>query len=413
MMNSMKKTGSSIHYAWVICAAGTLLFFVLTGLSNNAYAVYQPFISDSFSLTQTALSFMNTCRNLAAILSTVVLAAFYRKFNLKNGLTIAASFTLAGFAVMALAKSYPALVIGCALTGFGNQLGGIVPVSLLMDRWFLSRRKLAVSICSSASGIATFIAPKFITAAVEKFGLSSALLGQTVLMLLLILVCFLLFVNDPKEKGMKPYQDGSAEKITSGTKKEPAPLSKANRFLAYATIFLTGGLCGCAMAVLPLVATSFGYSSSVMATTVSIGGLSLLLGKLLYGWLCEKITQFKTVLLFGSLMITGLSLLIFGGRSTAFLYAGSVLWVGSLAMIAIGLVAWPADWFSEAEQISCRQRFIFLHTGGTFAFSIVPGLLADRFGGSYLPTVLIFLAEAVITLTVVVVTYRAAGRTRG
>ena len=76
MMNSMKKTGSSIHYAWVICAAGTLLFFVLTGLSNNAYAVYQPFISDSFSLTQTALSFMNTCRNLAAILSTVVLAAF-------------------------------------------------------------------------------------------------------------------------------------------------------------------------------------------------------------------------------------------------------------------------------------------------------------------------------------------------
>lgn len=403
----MQKKSFTVHYAWICCLAGALLFFTTVGLAGNGYSVYQPFFAAQFGLTQTQLAFMNTCRQISGITAMALLGLYYRKLNLKWGMILAAFLSTVGFFTMSIAKSYPVLLSACLVVGAGNCLGGMVPISMLLDRWFEKKRSLAVSICSASSGIATFLAPKLITGSIESFGLQLTLLGQAVLMTVMCILCAVLFVDSPGRIHTTKYGEVETSSFSSVTHKDPPPIGKVNWGLLWFMFFLMGGLSGCALAILPLVATSQGYSASEMATAVSLGGIALLAGKLLFGVLCEKITQFKATLLYGILMITGLVLLCFSGISKYFLYAGSIFYIGTLAMIAIGLVNWTSDWVPEKDWASYRQKFQLMFTVGSLVFSILPGVLADHYGGSYMPTVYILLAESVVCTLILYGTYKA------
>lgn len=406
----MHKKPFSIHYAWVCCLAGALLFFTTVGLSGNGYSIYQPYFAEEFNLTQTQLAFMNTCRQLAGITAMALLGLYYRRINLKWGMIFAAVLSTAGFFCMSAAGSYPLLLIACLITGAGNCLGGMVPISMLLDRWFNKKRSLAVSVCSASSGIATFLAPGLITASIETGGLQRTLLGQAALMSVMCFLCAFLFVDSPSKLHTTKYGDTGADSESGITRKDPPSLSGANWAIIYFMLFLMGGLSGCALAILPLVASSQGYSASEMATCMSLGGISLLVGKLLFGVLCEKISQYKATLLYGFIMITGLTLLCFSGYSRYILYAGSIFYIGTLAMIAIGLVSWTSDWVIEKDWAKYRQRFQLIFTVGSLAFSIIPGILADHFHGSYLPTVYILLGESVVCLVILYRTYKSLQR---
>ncbi len=408
----MKNRIFPIHYAWIICLSGFILFFMSVGLVNNSYAVYQPYFLKTFGLTQTQLSFMNTCRLLSGFLSLSVLGLYYRNINVRFGILIGCFILIAGYFFFALAKGYFALVIGCCLSGFGVNLTGAIPISLLIDRWFLKRRNLAMSLFSSSSGIATFIAPQLIARSISRFGLSSTLAGQAITMLLLSLLCYLLFIEFPTDKHLAPFgvECDTPAKAAASPKKEPPPLGKGLWVSIYAMLTILGAVCGCALAVLPLIANSQGYSDSQMATAVSLGGISLLVGKLAFGWFSEKITQYKTSMLFSFFLVLGVSFLVFSRFSVILLYAGAVFFIGSISMAAIGLVSWPADWAPEREWPRLRQLFNLLYCVGSMVFSIVPGVLADRFGGSYQPTVYILLVGGLICFFFLYWTYKTVNK---
>ena len=406
-MSGKKK---SIHYAWICCLAGMLLFFITVGLSGNVYSVYQPYFRDAFLLTESRLAFMNTSRQIAGIAAMAVLGLYYRKLSLKWGMVLAAFTTVVGFVFMAFASGYPMLLAGCLLTGFGNNLGGMVPISMMMDRWFIKDRSIAVSICSASSGIATFLAPKIITESIGQHGLTLTLAVQAGIMLFFTALCALLFCESPEKKNLFAYGEEDEAAAQAFARPDPPALPKLIWLLIYLMMFIMGGLSGCAIATLPLLAKSQGYSDAVMATSVSLAGIALLAGKLLFGWLSERITQYKTTLLYGFIMTGGLILLCFSALSPVLLYAGSILYIGTLAMIAIGLVTWVTDWVPERSWAKFRQRWQLVFNIGCLIFSIVPGILADRFGGSYLPTFYIYLGESVVCLIILFITYRASRR---
>lgn len=403
----MRRKKLKIHYAWICCLAGALLFFSTIGLSSNCYSVYQPFISERFGLTQTKLSLMNTARQITGILAMALLGVYYQKVPLKWGMTAGALLSVAGYALLSLSKSYPMLLLGCAVTGLGNNIAGMVPISMLLDRWFLKDKSLAVSLCSASSGIATFLAPSLITGAIGRFGLSATLFGQAVFMALLVLTCAFLFVDSPKMKHLVPYGEEDSAAAEASVKGPEKVLSGASCLPVFFMMFLMGGLSGCAIALLPLVATSSGYNAQQMALSVSAGGLALVVGKILYGILCEKITQYKTTLLFGVVMIGGLICLRCCSRSAAFLYLGSIFYIGTLAMIAIGMISWTQDWFAPEKWMRYRQLFNLIFNVGNLSFSVIPGFLADRSGGSYMPAVTILLGESVVCLLILYFTYRS------
>lgn len=392
------------------------MFFITVGLSSNCYSVYQPYFRDSFSLTESKLAFMNTSRQIAGIIAMAVIGIYYRNISLKWGMIAAAVMSTSGYVMLACSRNYVMLVLACLLTGFGNNFGGMIPISMLLDRWFAKDRSLAVSICSASSGVATFVAPKLITGSIARYGLSITLAGQAFVMLLFTLLCAVLIYEYPQKKHLVRFGEGEdsipgpGETSQDILRQEPAPLPNCIWILVFFMVFLMGGLSGCAIASLPLLAKSQGYSDSIMANAVSLAGFALLAGKLLYGWLCERISQYRVTMIYGIIMILGLILLCVSAAGKMILYAGSILYIGTLAMIAIGLVTWAIDWVRQSDWVRYRSRWMLTFNVGCLVFSIVPGILADRFNGSYLPAFYILLGEAIVCLIIIFLTYRAARR---
>ena len=72
-----------------------------------------------------------------------------------------------------------------------------------------------------------------------------------------------------------------------------------------------------------------------------------------------------------------------------------------VAMTSLGLAAWAGDWSSHAEYEKTVRVFQIGYAAGSLLFGTVPGLLADRFGGSYRPAYLLMtvFAAAVMGVT--------------
>ena len=86
------------------------------------------------------------------------------------------------------------------------------------------------------------------------------------------------------------------------------------------------------------------------------------------------------------------------GTNDVMMLGGVVLYSVGLAMTTVGLTAWAGDWSSTNQYDATIRRFQIGYAAGGLAFSSVPGILADRFGGSYIPAYLVFTACAIIVL---------------
>ena len=94
--------------------------------------------------------------------------------------------------------------VGAAVSGISYGLGSMIPVSILINRWFDQHRALALSICASGSGIATIVLPPVTTHLVERFSMSAAFRMGGAAILVCAGVVLLVLRNDPREKGLRP-----------------------------------------------------------------------------------------------------------------------------------------------------------------------------------------------------------------
>ena len=71
------------------------------------------------------------------------------------------------------------------MAGIGYGLETMMPISLLIDRWFAYKKALALSICTIGSGLASIIFPPIIAAVIKEYHLSVAffMLAASILLL--------------------------------------------------------------------------------------------------------------------------------------------------------------------------------------------------------------------------------------
>ena len=85
------------HYAWTICAAGTLLIFITMGAVSNGFSIYLPYIRDGFGLTNAETSTLVTMKLLVAFFCMLFIGKYYDLFDIRVGLTIASGFGALSF----------------------------------------------------------------------------------------------------------------------------------------------------------------------------------------------------------------------------------------------------------------------------------------------------------------------------
>ena len=148
------------HYGWVVCVTCTLLLFVTMGTVSNGFSVYLPFILEEKGLTNAQTSSLVTLRCAVSFVAMLGIGFYYKKVSLRVGTGLAACCAGLAFLLYSLAEGYPLFCLGAAVSGLSYGLGSMIPVSILINRWFFRHRALALSICASGSGLATIILPR-------------------------------------------------------------------------------------------------------------------------------------------------------------------------------------------------------------------------------------------------------------
>jgi MFS family permease len=378
------------------------------GMTMTGFTVYQPYLISMGGLSNTQSSTLVTIRSVFALLSMLGVTWFYKKLKLRAGLTVAIAGVVVAFTLFGLAHSYLGYAVAIAIAGLSYGLGGMIAVSMLINQWFVKQRALALGICSAATGASTIVLSPVVTVVVHRWSLSTAFIGQAVFTALVAVgvaavvrentararqTAVVIAEQDrPDEAGAiaaeaDQFRDGNVIQIINAPKDQSAP--KRNPVLnvipVCVAMVLLGGLGNTAMAHISVLYTTVGRTPHQVSLLLSLIGLALVIGKLIYGKAVDRFGGYISNYVFFALVLIGNALCSIAGI-TGFgvaILAMIISGIG-LPLATVGISIFAADLSRPADFTRVLQVFQVLYMVGSMVFGVVPGILADH-TGSYVP----------------------------
>lgn len=398
-------------YGWIVCGLGTLLIFVTMGTVSNGFSIYLPYIMEEHGLTNAQTSSLVTLRCLVAFFAMLGVGLYYKKVSLRVGTAIAAACAGIAFFCYSVATTYQTFCVGAAISGVSYGLGSMIPVSILMNRWFVEHKALALAICASGSGIATIVLPPVTTALVEGLSMKATFRIEAVFIFVIVAVLALFLRSDPADMGLVPLGQKEAPAV-SGTG-QPAPpaksytLTKKMWVLMGCVSLFMGAVSNPGFSHLSVLFTTEGFDPMMVAVLISIVGVMITVGKLLYGQATDKAGGCKSSLSFGGILLVAHILCCLAFLQSTPLCVAAALLIGvGYPISTIGPSVWAGDMASRDHYPTVLRRLQIIYAGGALVFASVPGILADWFGGTYIPAYVLFSAVVALALVFIALAYR-------
>ena len=400
-----------LHRAWGVCAGCAVLIFCTSGLVTNAFSIYLPFIQSENGFSGTQISSILTVRSLSSFAAMYLTGLYYRLFSYRRGMTLAGITAALGFLVFGMAKSYPVYLSAAVLIGLGYGFGSLVPVGIILNRWFNSRLSSATGICSCVTGLSTLGIPSLITVSAERLGLGFTFIAEALLVLLLSLLSGLLIKDSPQADGCEPYSVPAVRAERGKRELHLKPVIKGRAWIAFAAMLLLIGLgTNVSYCHLSMLMTSEGMSVSSAAVVILISGLILVGSKVLYGLGADRFGAFACNFVFGLPVVLGLALLPLAHGDPVLMGLCISVYSAGLGMNTVGMVVWAKELSAPADFDRNNRLFQSLYAAGGLIFSTLPGFMADRFGGSYMPAFLCCAAASLAVLLIIQCAYASAKR---
>ena len=162
------------------------------GAVSNGFSIYMPYIRDAYGLTNAQTSTLVTMRLVVAFVCMLLIGKYYDLLNIRLGAALAAASGGLAFIVYCFARNYLLFAVGAGISGLAYGLGSMVPVSILMSRWFDEHKALAISICSAGSGLGSVILPPVTTGLLSVLPMSTVFMLEGVFILALSLLIYAL-----------------------------------------------------------------------------------------------------------------------------------------------------------------------------------------------------------------------------
>lgn len=398
-----------IHYGWFICATCTLMLFTCMGVVSNGFAIFMPMIREEYGLTNAQTSSLITLRNLVTFCGTWMTTVFYDKVGMRVGTTIAGVLAGVSFMIYSVAENYPLFCIGAAISGFAFAFGTMVPGAILINRWFVKNKALALGIVGAGSGVAMIVLPPIATMLAETAGLSFAFRAQAIFMFGVAAVIFLVIREYPAGMGLKKYGEdenvpGAGSELSSNDNGRAVPLADVSGPALpgklYGTLIaacmLTGAIASVGYAHLSVLYADAGFDSMFIASLISIIGLLLTGAKLLFGHVTDRWGGYGTSMAFWMLVIIGhIGTCLAYTQSTAIAYGVAVVLGVGYALTNLGASYWANDMVKQEHYPKVIRTLNVSQSAGALICSSVPGILADM-SGNYLSAYYMFTAFAVL-----------------
>lgn len=264
---------------------------------------------------------------VSALLSPF-LGSMMDRMSVRMMMMIGGCLIAAGYASLSLATSFNHVLLAFGLlVAPANVLLGPMAVTVLLSRWFVRRRGLAIGIAIAGVATGSIVYPLVIQALLNHFAWPEAFQVFGLLLLAVTVPCAMLVVNHPHDRGV--HADGADEDPPAiKAARTAAPVSTATvlsdpTFWICVFVFgvVTSGMKGMITNLSPF-ALDNGLSASVAAGLISLYGTCGLISKgafaLVSDWVNPRILMLISLAGFGS----GMALLTQAHHGTGFLLTG-------------------------------------------------------------------------------------------
>ena len=394
----MKKNG--FFYGWIVCIVCMAVAFCTMGFLNTSISAFLPYMREYAGISNTQCSMLTMVRNITSVIVMSQVDVFLKKMGLRKGLLTGIGFTLAALVTLALSRSFPLYCLGMVFAGFGYALSGLVSISIVMARWFVSHRTFAVSLCSMGTGIASVVLPPAITTISNRYSLPVVFAAAAVFTVIVIAAVLLLMPEGPEKKGLTALDNGDpAEKA-----KKHSEITADKHVLIFICIGL--GVLGIATyGAVPNMALLFkteGITEQHTAVLLSLYGVLMTTGKLAYGAAADHFGAFRSTILFFIFNFTGVFLMSACGTTfgPVAATAGCILYGLGNALATIAHPVLASAISRDEDYPKMVKRLQLSYTIGSVLIGPVPGMIADVMG-SYSPAYVLFGCQVVLAVIMV------------
>ncbi|MEM5781455.1 MAG: MFS transporter, partial [Lawsonibacter sp.] len=238
---------------------------------------------------------------------------------------------------------------------------------------------------------------------------SAAFWFEGAFILLLALLVLLLVRDRPENLGLLPYHLGGEAAPIQPARPAPSGMTQRRWAMVLLAIFLIGGPTGIGISHVGVLYTSEGYNSGTVAVLVSWIGVWLIVGKLIYGELTDRLgSRRSNYLLYGLALASFLLFCLapLGGIMPAF--AAVTTFGLGMPISNVALSTWARDLRGDAGFAEGLRWSQTLYALGLLLTGPIPGILADS-TGSYVPSYVLFFLMMLLSMSLLLWVY---GRTR-
>ena len=376
--------------AWLACLGCSAALFVVMGLGVNAFTVYQPYLLELQHFTNAQGSWITTVRSLFGMLSMATADTLCRRLGLRRVIAAGLGCFVLSYGLFGAAQSFPACCFAAVFSGLAYGYGGMVPLTLVISRWFRDKRGFALGLMAASSGISTIVAPPLLTRAIEGAGLRLSFWGEGLFSLILALLAVLLIRDSPEELGLQPYSTGESPVQGKTIPVRQKDFTPVLWWAAVAAAFFTGGPCGPGFSHLTVLYTAEGYDSGTVALMISCFGVVLMLSKVLYGSISDALgSRTANFFTFGT-GIAGFALCCLAPlESMPLNWVGLVCTALGMPLSSVSLSVWAGELSGGGDYDRLVKWLSTSYMVGALVTGPVPGMLADRFS-SYVPAYALF-----------------------
>ena len=302
-------------YGWWVVLALMLVTGTSLALVVSTFNIYLNPVSEALGISKTQFALCSTIINLAVLVAAPKLGALLQKDTRKVLLLCLLGF-YAAYAAFAWVSNLATLYVVAAVFGLFSAGSTVVPTSILVNRWFVARKGLAMSIALSGSALTGMVLAKSISYFIQTDGYGVAY--QTIAacsLIFSVLLIVLIIRNRPEDKGLQALGADTTAGTNSSVHNSLAlvtlsPQELRNKPFHWAMLlgaFLAGLVGGGIVMQLPVfLQDTFDSDSAKLSSTLLATSLGVMIfAKILLGWLYDRIgTQRATLVVTLSIIAT-------------------------------------------------------------------------------------------------------------
>lgn len=362
---------------WMVLIGACLFQCALIGVLINSSGVLLAQIRTEYGFPLTRVSGFNTVKSVVCALGGVTLTSLFFKSKKWMFMSCNILLIIISYCMLILDAKNPVVWYASAALGGINSCTVSVMIPFLLNQWFPGNAGTVTGLAVAFSGLGGMIFNPITAKLIGRLGWRwTIVILSGITALLGIAAIVLLFCHASSQKT-------ESEKRTAFEK----PLGKEEEKIPAKKVFL------CVLALsagcfvmqfsqyVTIFAQSVGYTLQVGATLTSIAMIGNVGGKLLFGYICDKIGVYKAMVFAMAAIGIGSVLYAFFNQFLPVLYVASALYgmVYGLVMISVSRCC------IQTYGVNGSKKYMGLHTSVNGVFqtlsSMSVGILYEATGG--------------------------------